>query len=390
MTTVSFSLDSALIEAAGPEVPVEVSRPDMVLVGNTTSMVPLELPPGEYYVTARLPGIESITQRVVLQESQARTEIHLAARASAPRREAATAREPGLSGFIRRYAWDLPTSFLRDSLISVRLRILQGNIFVDEDLPPPPVSSWETEKEGTQVKVTIPPYAQPSIAQLWFMGLPPINVVLPVAEEVGCWLLVRRRAPRPIVECRIQHPQANLLLRLGHGGHLGAAEAMLASHELTAERLLFEKNRDPIAASVGAYTLLRMGNLEALHDWTQNLMWRFPKLPDGAVLRGEHLARLGRHAEAANAFYEVKRRGLPIFLDGLLFLSSRLEFYVRAREIADQSSPTALRDFQKQLQHIMQFVDPRSTFSSFTGLDLRYTDEKAVLYPRERGVLRIT
>jgi len=390
MTALSFSLDPALMKVAGPEVPVEVARPDMVLVGSTTSKVPLDVPPGEYFVTAQLPGIESVTQRVVVEKGQANAEVHLAARASAPPREVATAREPGLYGFVQRYGWDVPTSFVRGSLVPIRLRILQGNIFGPENLEPAPVSSWDTEKEGAQVKVTIPPYAQPSIAQLLFLGLPPINVVLPIAAEVGCWLLVRRRVPTPVVECSIQHPQANLLLSLRHSGHLAAAEAMLGSPELTGERLLFEKNRDPIAAAVGAYTLLRMGSLEALHDWTQNLMERFPKLPDGAVLRGEHLARLGHHTEAANALCEVRRRGLPIFLDGLLFLSSRLEFYARSRKIVDRSCAAAMRDFRQQLQDIMPFVDRRCTFSSFIGLDPKHPDETALLYPRERGAAPIT
>jgi hypothetical protein len=212
--------------------------------------------------------------------------------------------------------------------------------------------------------------------------------MLPISAEVGCSLLMRLRVPVPFIDCVIQHPQAGLLLRLRRYGHLGATEAMLSSPELTAERLLMENTPDPIAAMVGSYTLLRLGELDALDsEWTESLMNRFPKLPDGAVIRGEHLARLGRHDEAAAAFGEVRRRGLPIFLDGLLFLSSRLDYYASAR---NPTGGAALRDFREKLAEIMPFVDSRNSFSSFTGLDPKRPDDSTLLYPWDRGADPIT
>ena len=38
----------------------------------------------------------------------------------------------------------------------------------------------------------------------------------------------------------------------------------------------------------------------------------------------------------------------------------------------------------------MPFVDSRSTFSSFTGLDPKHPDDDALLYPWDRGAAPIT
>ena len=70
------------------------------------------------------------------------------------------------------------------------------------------------------------------------------------------------------------------------------------SPAVVSEDLLYGKVADPIAACVGAYTLLRLGELDRLHEWTENLKNWFDWLPDGLAIRAEHLARRGQHAQA--------------------------------------------------------------------------------------------
>src|SRR5439155_215308 len=65
-----------------------------------------------------------------------------------------------------------------------------------------------------------------------------------------------------------------------------------------AESLILQKRLDAVSAAVGAYLVLRLGQTARLGDWTENLRQWFPWLPDGAAIRGEPLARVGRHAEA--------------------------------------------------------------------------------------------
>ena len=102
------------------------------------------------------------------------------------------------------------------------------------------------------------------------------------------------------------------------------------SAEITAEKLLKDKEGDPLGASVGAYSLLQFGELDRLHDWTSNLMNWFVWLPDGLAIRGEHLARLGQHQEALAVFSQLPSRGVPQFTVGLSYAVNRLKVYTGA------------------------------------------------------------
>jgi hypothetical protein len=388
MTTLYFNLDPELAVKAGPEVPVEVAQRDMVLMGSTTSSRPLQLPAGEYFVTARVPGFDGLTQRITITEGQGTAHVRLRASSSGAAFPLTAARQAGVLGSVKRYLVETPINFVRGSIFPVTLRVFRGNVF--EHLQVVPVSRWDTEGTAGQVKVWVPPGEQQSIAQVLMFGLAPINIVLPVAAQVGCFLFVHPNTqPAPSVACSIQHEQGRLLLGWRQSGHLWEAEAMLRSNALKAEQLLSDKDEDPIAAAVGAYTLLRLNNLDALHDWTENLMNRFPLLPDGAVVRGEHLARLGRHAEAADAFLAARHRGLPIFLDGVSFLTSRLDLYAGAKRMVDAAQATRLRNFQEELGKIAPFLNSRRSVSSFTGIDPMRPDHRTVRDTKVSGAQRI-
>jgi hypothetical protein len=381
VTLLYFKLDDDLAKRAGPEVPVEVAGADLVL-RNTTSSSFLQVKEGEYFVRARVPGLQTITSRIVVEEGQQSVDVELGAESAAPAR-VSLAREPGFLGVARRATLETPAYYLRGSILSIRLRMMQGNLF--DGVQPVEVSKWEAEETDSGVIVKIPPSAKPSIAQVIAFGLAPINIILPIAANVGCSLVVRRRVPAPSVDCRLQHSQAGLLLELGQTGRLRAAEAMMGSASLQAERLLSDKDQDPIAAAVGAYALLRTGELESLHDWTQNLMERFPLLPDGAVLRGEHLARLGEHAAAADAFLAVRQRGLPIFVDGVSILGTRLDRYGGQNSMLDGGRAEQLRKFRSEFGEIASWVNSRGAIATFTGSDPMHPDDKYVISPYLSG-----
>jgi glucoamylase len=132
-----------------------------------------------------------------------------------------------------------------------------------------------------------------------------------------------------------------LLLRYRDRGWVHEASSVSDALEGQAEEMLREKLRDPVAAAVGAYGLLRFSTLEHLHDWTENLRRWFPRLPDGSAIRGEHLARAGEHDAALSAFLELWERGLPIFTDGVSYAMSRLELYTTVGSDALDASRVA-------------------------------------------------
>ncbi len=95
-----------------------------------------------------------------------------------------------------------------------------------------------------------------------------------------------------------------------------------------AEDLLREKYSNPIAAALGGYALLRLGNLSYLHNWPNNLANDFAWLPDGAVIAGELAARKGQHVKAAKYLLKATERGLPLFQEGLGLLMGRIRSYL--------------------------------------------------------------
>jgi len=157
---------------------------------------------------------------------------------------------------------------------------------------------------------------------------------------------------------------------------------------LDAKKLLYDKKRDPIAASVGAYTLLRFGKLEYLHDWTDNLKNWFLWLPDGVAIRGEHLARLGRHNEALDTFLELSSRGLPIFSDGITYVQDRLQYYIALgdKEFTPQKLALA-QDLLGNLQKFIPYIDFAKPILNYTGLDPKSPDNETIdILPQGNGL----
>lgn len=108
---------------------------------------------------------------------------------------------------------------------------------------------------------------------------------------------------------------------------IGDAELLSHSRALQGEYLLREKAADPLAATAGAVALLRMNELDRLHNWTANLADWFPWLPDGTAVRAEHLALAGNHDEAVGLLRGLRAKGLPVLSAVLGFATDRIRTY---------------------------------------------------------------
>jgi len=98
-----------------------------------------------------------------------------------------------------------------------------------------------------------------------------------------------------------------------------------------AKDLLFQKAENPLAAAAGAYVLVsnqQEPKKEVWHDWIRNLMNFFPWLPDGAIQYGRLKLRDeesdGDVEEGRAALFSAYRRGLPFFSAGVRWLLSGL------------------------------------------------------------------
>lgn len=91
------------------------------------------------------------------------------------------------------------------------------------------------------------------------------------------------------------------------------------------ELLTDMKWRDPIAACLGGYFLLRQGKLDDPHpgqEFWDELAQLFPQFPDIHVLRAARLTLAGDDEMSFSASRDARNCGVPIFRDGLRFLVS--------------------------------------------------------------------
>jgi hypothetical protein len=187
----------------------------------------------------------------------------------------------------------------------------------------------------------------------------------PVGPDSG-YTVVLLPAADGTVDCEVHLLDllADTMLQYLVRGMIAEASVMSAAVEERAEQLVEEKLANPVAAAAGAYVLLRLGALERLHDWTENLFNWFPSLPDGAATRGEHLARAGRHEEAAERFLALEERGLPTMSDGLGYAVKRLELYAETRP---ESVADRCRRLLEQLLPFAAATDFAKPFTTFVG-----------------------
>jgi hypothetical protein len=157
-------------------------------------------------------------------------------------------------------------------------------------------------------------------------GQPPVFVPIPGGHmQYFDFKLAGGRRRQPLV--RLADDVARALLAYLDRGQLDDALVFSETFALYAEESLLRKRDDPVAAAAGAFVLLRLGALERLHDWTQNLCNWFPWLPDGLVAYAEHAAQLGMHQLASELLRELPKRGVPALSLGLAMATDRLRSY---------------------------------------------------------------
>lgn len=321
------------------DLPIEVYDSELRLVGRSLSSAAVSVTPGTYFVEARLPDGSQL-HRTVEVAGEAAHEVVLG---ELPREDRFGMRSPGLA------TEEAPT--IRETMT----RRGPGLVYAEQEMLGQPLgllATFRLEALGGWQPVEqrpIPPWTG-----RWTVTLPDAGVgaigleradgsmtIVRVPEEQGHLLqfeIVGDRERGPLeLRGRVASEPANALLSFLNLDLIEDAEVLTHSQELQGEELLRGKLADPLAAAAGALALLRMNALDRLHDWTSNLALWFPWLPDGAIVRAEHLARVGRHEEAANLLREVPRRGLPVlslaFASGVDRLRTYAGFWPDDREL---------------------------------------------------------
>ncbi len=107
-------------------------------------------------------------------------------------------------------------------------------------------------------------------------------------------------------------------------GDYYAAETMAVWAEQAEDRLQ-SKMRDPYAAAVAAYLLLRLERYDLMHDWAKNLADWFPEISDGCVIWAIQVLRQRQEIDEATEYLlKAAERGWPIYMEGTRLLSENL------------------------------------------------------------------
>jgi hypothetical protein len=223
---------------------------------------------------------------------------------------------------------------------------------------------------------------QPNVLQLGGPRTAWRFVSLPAAPVVD--VTVSQRGENDLaVEVTTGSAEAEALLGYLRTGAVEGAEA-------TAESLLQQKRRDPIAAVTGGYYLLRTANIDRLSEWGPNLSQWFPWLPDGAVINGwqhihagrEHRGDPDRHFDAARRqLIQAVRRGVPVYTEGLRLLVDALQLLREDAEAEDVELDTALT-----------FIEPFAMAADWSAATVTYSGaDPAEPDPRRRyGIVKST
>jgi len=443
---VRFELpDSWLSDRAGLaklNLPIEVRDDSWTIVSRGTLQSTFELESGNsYHVSVVLPGgkvvqaqakVTDTTSRVPLRETV--PAVLPSAKSAKGRRSksiAATKTGAQTKGFLRPSTEALSLEAARDApkamedlgneaiarqhqprtapaTESVRVAAVEGNLLRGEFrylslgqglastggdardmfLHPRATSMWQWDLVSYG-----DPYGDlPTYIQLYQKGHPVLNYSVPKeGDERPNRISLVQSDGRFAIDVRLANVHADLMLRYS-GNNMLQEVAQIADSPSLGENLLRSKYQSPIGAAVGAYTLLRLGELDRLHDWTHNLFNNFPWLPDGAVVLAEHLARIGEHQAALDTLLELKNRGLPFASSGLSFALNRLRVYQRAIETQKLKSqcPERVVALTEALSRYAIVMDVGRPLLAFSGADPTKPNANPLRHwPAEPSVVQI-
>lgn len=351
-----------------PNLAVEVHGTDSTLAGRGTLDGGVELEPGqEYYVSATLPDgsrvstqtrVDPTTTEIVLRQPAAAWADPSAiqrATADAPSSKKTASAPWRVTGFRGNLLKGKPTFFSpRPTELTAASAVSTGTIAAEV------LAAWSVEFD----------HGKPSYIQLVQRDLPVWNYAVPLDEQAGCTIRLIRTVSQFAIDIIFPNSNVDLLLRYVGNNLLQEVSQTAESRTILAQDLVRGKCESPIGATVGAYALLRLGELDRLHDKTKNLYRRFFWLPDGIVILAEHLARVGDHGQALAVLLELPQRGLPFFTSGLTFAVNRLRQYRRAVEKGTLAGDiTMLNSISMALERYAGLVDVTNPILSFMGAD---------------------
>ena len=167
--------------------------------------------------------------------------------------------------------------------------------------------------------------------------------------------------------------QLETLLALMQRGDTSSARNLVAESQL-AEKFLYNKWENTAAAAGGGYFLLRVNDMERLHNWVNNLTNWFEWMADGPVIHAWQLIAEVRNdrslvrvrlEQARGRLLEAVNRGVPLYTEGLRLLRNGLLLF-------DQRDKGNDGEIRAALAWVSEFV----AAADWSGITTTFTGER--------------
>ena len=328
MANLKINFPNHFVDVEG--IPVRVDIRDVELDLLKTEMVPFgssiqtDVEPGIYVIEAELPSGSRMHEVVRIEGDSA--EVEMATQDLSPHEHHAWA-------YMNKNARQVPTRSLNSSQYEgAWVRLWQKDVTwrtVESEFGG--MSAWD----GDGVYYDLESFGGPQFLQVGGPGVPWRCVALPGALNIK--VLVRpaigpEGEVHPLdVVVSTHDTAAEAILSLLKTG--AVEEARVVENAGAAEQMLYGKIANPSGAAIGGYYLLKMGDLDRLHDWTLNLANWIDWMADGPVIRAWHVLKDARlhgkdktetRAKARKFLLEAVERGVPIYTEGLRLLRDGL------------------------------------------------------------------
>ncbi len=329
-----------------------------------------ELTPGVYIVRLNLASGKHLEQVAHIQEGQV-TKLDFDISRFSPREsqewayltKASAGNNP--EGPAYRSGNNKESVRLPNNITAQRWELKQGVWTATDDIP---IKNVSIDEVGETYTFYVPEAMQ--VLELQVPGKASCFVSLPPVSEIICMIKIAEGPENVVPELDISistpNKKAQVLLSLITSGDMARAKSLSSVKD--AAELLYSKMRDPAAAAIGGYFLLKTGELEKMHDWANNLADWFPWMPDGAIIHAWQVIQQGgpdlnikairdRLIEAVNRGIPVYTEGLRLLYDGLTMLSFEFK----------QQDETVEQAFARIKQY-MAYADMSQETTTFTGI----------------------
>jgi hypothetical protein len=158
-------------------------------------------------------------------------------------------------------------------------------------------------------------------------------------------------AGSPSVDIQVEtNSSGQTLLNHMYRGDLHLANMVSDSALRKAENLLYQKLREPIEATIGAYFLLKTHAFDEMHNWAENLAKWFAHISDGTIIYAWKLLEQNpddeKIQEARHLLLTAVEKPLPLFTQGLRLLYEGLSLFDEDQKGKDREVRLALEQIR--------------------------------------------